>query len=93
MHSGAEGAAIETRPAPDRAGGDVYWSSIAAECILETSGLEVRRSVGDPTVLLFHRRSAPRWVCAVAKREGSDGFLITAYPADRIKQGEILWTK
>lgn len=54
---------------------------------------EVRRSVGDPTVLLFHRRIAPRWVCAVAKREGSDGFLITAYPADRIKQGEIVWTR
>jgi hypothetical protein len=54
---------------------------------------EVRRSVGDPHVLLFHRRVEPRWVCAVAKRTNMEGFLITAYPADKIKQGEIVWTK
>lgn len=54
---------------------------------------EVRRSVRDPNVLLFHRRVDPRWVCAVAKRTDGVGFLITAYPADRLKQGEIVWTK
>lgn len=54
---------------------------------------EVRRSVGDPAVLLFHRRIEPRWVCAVVKREGADGFLVTAYPADKIKQGDIVWTR
>ena len=54
---------------------------------------EVRRSVGDPSVMLFHRRVDPRWVCAVAKRSDTEGFLITAYPADKIKQGDIVWTK
>ena len=54
---------------------------------------EVRRSVGDPLVLLFHRRSAPRWVCAVVKKGDGIGYLITAYPADKIKSGEVLWTK
>jgi hypothetical protein len=54
---------------------------------------EVRRSVGDPSVLLFHRRVDPRWVCAVAKRSEAEGFLITAYPADKTKQGDIVWTK
>lgn len=54
---------------------------------------EVRRSVRDPDVLLFHRRAGRRWVCAVAKRTGGDGFLITAYPADKIKQGELVWTR
>ena len=54
---------------------------------------QARRSVGDPAVLLFHRRIEPRWVCAVVKHEGRDGFLITAYPADKIKQGEIVWTR
>ena len=54
---------------------------------------EVRRSVGDPEVLLFHRRVLPRWVCAVAKHSDGEGFLITAYPADKIKQGAVLWRK
>lgn len=53
----------------------------------------VRRSVGDPLVVLFHRRSVPRWVCAVVKRTDGIGYLITAYPADKIKSGEVLWTK
>lgn len=54
---------------------------------------EVRRSVRDANVLLFHRRVEPRWVCAVARREDGEGFLVTAYPADKIKQGELVWTK
>ena len=54
---------------------------------------EIRRSVRDPDVLLFHRRADQRWDCAVARRTGSTGFLITAYPADKIKQGEVLWTR
>jgi len=54
---------------------------------------EVRRSVGDPAVLLFHRRVVPRWVCAVVKRAEHLGYLITAYPADEIKAGELVWRK
>jgi hypothetical protein len=37
---------------------------------------EVRRSVNDPDVLLFHRRIQPRFVCAVVKRSGDVGYLI-----------------
>lgn len=54
---------------------------------------EVRRSVNDPVVLLFHRRIEPRYVSVVVRREGTVGYVITAYPADRIKRGELLWTK
>ncbi|MFN8644457.1 MAG: DUF4258 domain-containing protein [Candidatus Binatia bacterium] len=54
---------------------------------------EIRRSVRDPEVLLFHRRADHRWYCAVARRTGTSGFLITAYPADKVKQGEVLWTR
>ena len=53
---------------------------------------EVRRSSKDPNVLLFYRMERPRrWLCVVAKRLGSEGFLITAYPTDAIKTGEQLW--
>ncbi len=54
---------------------------------------EVRRSVGDPQVLLFHRRVVPRWVCAVVKKADDVGYLITAYPADKVKSGGLVWTK
>ncbi len=54
---------------------------------------EVRRSVNDPEVLLFHRRVTPRGVCAVVKRAGGIGYLITAYPADRIKRRDAVWTE
>ncbi len=54
---------------------------------LEMPG-EVRQSRTDPTVYLFYRaEKAKRWVCAVTKRSDDEGFLITAYPTDAIKEG------
>lgn len=38
-------------------------------------------------------RKEKRWVVAVAKRLNEDGFLITAYQTDGIKEGELLWHK
>jgi len=54
---------------------------------------EVRRSAHDPAVLLFHRNVAPRWVCAVVKKDDGAGYLITAYPADKVKRGDVIWTR
>ena len=54
---------------------------------------EVRRSRKDSNVYLFYRGSAPRWLCAVTRRQDGDGFLITAYPTDAIKAGENIWTR
>jgi hypothetical protein len=54
---------------------------------------EVRRSLRDPDVLLFHREVSPRWVCGVVKKAGQMAYLITAYPADKIKRGDVIWTK
>ena len=55
---------------------------------------EVRLSRSDPQVHLFYkaeRRS--RWVCAVAKRLHQEGFLVTAYPTDAVKEGERIWPR
>ena len=51
---------------------------------------EIRRSKTDPDVLLFYRAvRSGRWTCAVVRRvTAEDGFLITAYPTDAIKEGE-----
>jgi len=54
---------------------------------------EVRQSRKDADVFLFYRGAAPRWLCAVVRRDGEAGFLITAYPTDAIKAGVTVWTK
>ena len=55
---------------------------------------EIRISKTDPAVHLFYRSErSERWVCAVAKRLNGEGFLITAYPTDAIKEGERIWPK
>jgi hypothetical protein len=55
---------------------------------------EIRLSRRDPEVYLFYKTERPRrWVCAVAKRSNGDGFLITAYPTDAIKEGERIWPR
>ena len=55
---------------------------------------QIRQSRSDSDVLLFYRAEGTnRWVCAVAKRGADQGFLITAYPTDAIKEGTQVWPK
>ena len=55
---------------------------------------EIRRSHSDKNVYLFYKREKNKhWICAIAKRLNDEGFLITIYPTDAIKEGEIVWTK
>jgi hypothetical protein len=55
---------------------------------------EIRRSKSDPDVYLFYKpERIGRWVCAVAKQRDGDGFLITAYPTDAVKEGETIWPR
>jgi hypothetical protein len=55
---------------------------------------EVRESRSDVEVFMFYKAERiKRWVCAVAKETETDGFLITAYPTDAIKEGRRVWPK
>ena len=55
---------------------------------------EIRSSRIDPSVYLFYRLEHPkRWICVVARRLDREGFLITAYPTDAIKEGVRVWPK
>jgi hypothetical protein len=55
---------------------------------------EIRVSQTDAMVYLFYKLERPaRWICAVAKRLNGEGFLITAYPTDAIKEGRHLWPR
>jgi hypothetical protein len=53
---------------------------------------EIRKSKSDENVYLFYKgQPGTRWLCAVAKQTGADGFLITTYPTDAIKEGVQVW--
>ena len=55
---------------------------------------EIRRSRRDPDVYLFYRKqTANRWICAIAKKLNRTGLLITTYPTDAIKEGDVVWIK
>lgn len=84
---------------------DTYWQRLIAkhpdiadfEDLVQQSLSnpdEIRRSSRDENILLFyHIRKPKRWVVAVARRLNGDGFLITAYQTDAIKEGVTLWPK
>lgn len=53
---------------------------------------EIRRSSRDASVLVFYRiLKEKRWAVAVARRLDDEGFLITAYQTDAVKEGEQIW--
>lgn len=55
---------------------------------------EIRLSRSDKKVYLFYSlESKGRWVCVVTKRLDGDGFLITTYSTEAIKEGVRVWPK
>ena len=82
----------------------VYWNYLIEKkhpqmkdkekVVLETLSKpkQIRRSIIDNNVYLYYKQ-LDRLYCVVAKHEGSEGFLITAYPTDKVKEGEIIWTE
>lgn len=58
----------------------------------------VKRSKTDAEVELFYKlyASTPvtrKYLCVIVKTSTNDGFAITAYFTDTLKQGEMLWPK
>lgn len=53
---------------------------------------EIRQSKIDKNVFLYYKQY-DKLYCVVARHRGMEGFLITAYPTDKVKEGEIIWTK
>lgn len=55
---------------------------------------QIRASKRDSSVFLFYKpERIGRWVCAVSKRLDGEGFLVTTYPTDAIKEGVRIWPK
>ena len=95
---GADTPGFRVRTSPD------YWQKIVtkhpdlAGCLEAVKAAliapdEIRRSSRDASILLFYRASEHRWVVAVARHSNGDGYLVTAYQTDAIKEGETLWHK
>lgn len=54
---------------------------------------EVRKSTIDPTIYLYYRRIECLY-CAVARHHTEkEGFLVTAYPTDKVKERDVIWTR
>ncbi len=53
---------------------------------------EIRQSRTDKDVFLYYKQF-DKLYCVVVKHRGKGGFLITAYPADRVKEGDVVWKK
>ena len=52
---------------------------------------EIRTSRSDENVLLFYRPLGIYYVCVVVRRNNGDGFIVTTYKTDKIKEGVGLW--
>ncbi len=57
------------------------------------SPFTIRRSRHDQNVTLYYSIFQTRMLCSVVKTTTQYSFLITCYPCDSVKNGEILWLK
>jgi len=53
---------------------------------------EIRKSRTDEDMFLYYKK-IDKLYCVVTKHEGGEGFLTTAYPTDKVKEGEVIWIK
>jgi len=53
---------------------------------------EIRQSKTDKDVFLYYKQF-DRLYCVVVKHIGMEGFLITAYSTDKVKEGDSIWTR
>jgi hypothetical protein len=52
---------------------------------------QVCQSRQDRAVCFYYPTDQQALLCAVVKRLDGEGFLITAYPCDKTKEGEPIW--
>jgi len=53
---------------------------------------EVRKSKNDKSVHLYYKGDRVI-TCVVCKHLNGEGFIITTYQTDKIKEGELVWKK
>jgi hypothetical protein len=53
----------------------------------------VRVSQEDKDVFLYYRQYKKYHLCVVCRHLNGDGFIITSYLTDRVKEGQEIWRK
>lgn len=54
---------------------------------------EIRVSKSDSNVLLYYGKYRKYFVCVVVKKLNGEGFIITMYLTENIKEGSTIWRK
>ena len=82
-----------------------HWSFIVREKHLEIEGMEaevqetlifpeiVRESQEDDEVFLYYRKHGRYFICVVCRHLNGDGFVITCYLTNKVKEGQQIWPR
>ena len=54
---------------------------------------EIRRSKDNKRTYLYYSKYKKYLLCVVCKHLNGDGYIITVYLVDKIKEGESIWKK
>jgi hypothetical protein len=55
--------------------------------------IEIRKSSEDNDVYLYYHPYGKYFICVVARHLNGEGFIITAYITDKIKEGKTEWKR
>jgi len=63
--------------------------------VIETLGSpdEIRKSKKDASVYLYYKKYSRWFICVLVRYLNGDGYIITAYVADKVKKGDVVWKK
>jgi hypothetical protein len=53
---------------------------------------EIRQSRTDKDIFLYYKQF-DKLYCVVVRHMGMEGFLVTTYPTDKVKEGDVIWTR
>jgi len=53
----------------------------------------IRRSRIDPDIYLYYQSIDHYFYCVVVRHENGRGFIVTTDKTDKVKEGELIWTK
>ena len=65
--------------------------SLVKECIQDPE--EIRLSQDDESVYLYYKQWGQYYLCIVVRHLNGDGYIITSYITNRIKEGKKVWKR
>ena len=65
--------------------------SLVKECLQDPE--EIRLSQDDKSVYLYYKQWEKYYLCVVVRHLNGEGYILTIYITDKIKEGEEVWRK